>query len=169
MQSGTPIRVADVAEVRIGPDMRRGVAELDGRGEAVGGIVIMRVRENALRVIDDVKTRLAEIRRTLPAGVTIVPVYDRSTLIRGSIATLRRILARGDGRRLAGRHRVSVSFPIGAHSDRRAADRDPRVVHPVWYFGVERQHHVAWRHRARDRRARRRLDRDGRKRLPPRD
>ena len=76
----------------LGPDMRRGVAELDGRGEAVGGIVIMRVRENALRVIDDVKTRLAEIRRTLPAGVTILPVYDRSTLIRGAIGTLRRIL-----------------------------------------------------------------------------
>jgi len=89
---GTAVRVADVAEVRVGPDMRRGVAELDGRGEAVGGIVIMRFRENALNVIEAVKARLAEIQRTLPVGVTIVPVYDRSQLIRDSIGTLRRIL-----------------------------------------------------------------------------
>ena len=89
---GTPIRIADVAAVRIGPDMRRGVAELDGRGEAVGGIVVMRFRENALRVIEDVKARLEEIQRTLPPGVTIVPVYDRSNLIRGAIDTLVRIL-----------------------------------------------------------------------------
>jgi Cu(I)/Ag(I) efflux system membrane protein CusA/SilA len=90
--SGTPIRVVDVAKVRAGPEMRRGIAELDGRGEAVGGIVIMRINENALRVVEDVKQRIAEIVRTLPAGVTIVPTYDRSQFIRASIATLRRVL-----------------------------------------------------------------------------
>jgi Cu(I)/Ag(I) efflux system membrane protein CusA/SilA len=89
---GTPVRVRDVANVRIGPDIRRGVAELDGRGEAVGGIVIMRFGENALRVIDGVKAKLREVERSLPPGVRIVPTYDRSGLINESISTLRRTL-----------------------------------------------------------------------------
>jgi copper/silver efflux system protein len=89
---GTPVRVADVADVRIGPDLRRGVAELDGRGEVVGGIVVMRFGENALRVIDRIKAKLAAVQPSLPPGVRIVPVYDRSTLIHESIATLRRTL-----------------------------------------------------------------------------
>ena len=89
---GTPIRVVDVADVRLGPDLRRGAAELDGRGEVVGGIVVMRFGENALRVIDRVKARLAEIQPSLPDGVRIVPVYDRSGLIRQSIDTLGRTL-----------------------------------------------------------------------------
>jgi Cu(I)/Ag(I) efflux system membrane protein CusA/SilA len=91
-ETGTPIRVADVADVRLGPDIRRGVAELDGTGEVVGGIVIMRFGENALRVIDRVKARLREVEATLPEGVTVVPTYDRSWLIGESIATLRRTL-----------------------------------------------------------------------------
>ena len=89
---GTPVRVGDVASVELGPDIRRGVAELDGKGEVVGGIVVMRFGENALRVIDRVKARLQEIQRALPDGVRIVPVYDRSGLIRDSIDTLRRTL-----------------------------------------------------------------------------
>ena len=89
---GTPIRVRDVAQVRIGPDIRRGVAELDGKGEAVGGIVVMRFGENALRVIDGVKARLQEVQRSLPPGVRIIPTYDRSGLIGDSINTLRRTL-----------------------------------------------------------------------------
>ena len=89
---GTPVRVADVAAVRIGPDLRRGVAELDGRGEVVGGIVVMRFGENALKVIERVKARLAAVQSSLPSGVRIVPVYDRSTLIHESIGTLRRTL-----------------------------------------------------------------------------
>ena len=89
---GTPVRVADVAAVRIGPDLRRGVAELDGRGEVVGGIVVMRFGENALKVIDRVKAKLAAVQSSLPSGVRIVPVYDRSTLIHESIGTLRRTL-----------------------------------------------------------------------------
>ncbi|MBA3886283.1 MAG: efflux RND transporter permease subunit [Acidobacteria bacterium] len=89
---GTPIRVADVASVRIGPDIRRGIAELDGRGEVVGGIVVMRFGENALDVIDRVKARIEEIRPSLPTGVDIVTTYDRSGLIRDSIRTLRTTL-----------------------------------------------------------------------------
>jgi len=86
---GTPIRVAELGTVSIGPAVRRGVADLDGRGDAVGGIVIMRFGENALTVIERVKAKLAEAGKGLPAGVKIVPVYDRSDLIERAIATLR--------------------------------------------------------------------------------
>src|SRR3954469_21959136 len=89
---GTPIRVTDVADVHLGPDLRRGVADLDGQGEVVGGIVVMRFGENALRVIDRVKAKLADVQPSLPPGVRIVPTYDRSTLIRESIHTLRQTL-----------------------------------------------------------------------------
>ena len=89
---GTPIRVGDVAHVALGPDLRRGVAELDGKGEVVGGIVVMRFGENALRVIDRVKARLHDLQASLPKGARIVPTYDRSGLINESINTLRRTL-----------------------------------------------------------------------------
>jgi Cu(I)/Ag(I) efflux system membrane protein CusA/SilA len=89
---GTPIRVRDVAQVQLGPDIRRGVAELDGKGEAVGGIVVMRFGENALSVIDAVKAKLREVQHSMPAGVKIIPTYDRSSLIGESIDTLRRTL-----------------------------------------------------------------------------
>jgi Cu(I)/Ag(I) efflux system membrane protein CusA/SilA len=89
---GTPVRVGDVAQVGIGPDLRRGVAELDGKGEVVGGIVVMRFGENALRVIDGVKAKLLEVQGALPEGVRVVPTYDRSGLINESIGTLRRTL-----------------------------------------------------------------------------
>lgn len=89
---GTPILVRDVATVQIGPDLRRGIADLDGEGEAVGGIVVMRSGENALRVIGRVKAKLTEVAPGLPEGIEVVPVYDRSALITRSIATLRRAL-----------------------------------------------------------------------------
>ena len=89
---GVPIYVRDVAEVSLGPDIRRGLVELNGEGEVAGGIVIMRYGENALDVIDGVKARLAEIERSLPDGVDVVVTYDRSSLIRESIATLRHTL-----------------------------------------------------------------------------
>jgi Cu(I)/Ag(I) efflux system membrane protein CusA/SilA len=89
---GVPIRVSDVGEVRLGPELRRGAAELDGKGETVGGIVVMRFGENALTVIDAVKAKLREVQDAMPAGMKIVPAYDRSDLIRESIATLRRTL-----------------------------------------------------------------------------
>ena len=88
-QQGTPITVQDLASVMLGPDMRRGVAELDGQGETVGGIIVMRYGENALAVIERVKDKLAEIGPSLPPGMQIIPVYDRSELIRRAIATLK--------------------------------------------------------------------------------
>jgi Cu(I)/Ag(I) efflux system membrane protein CusA/SilA len=85
---GTPVRIQDVADVVIGGGLRRGIADLDGRGEVVGGIVVMRSGENALQVIGRVKAKLAEVGPSLPEGVKIVPVYDRSTLIEDSVDTL---------------------------------------------------------------------------------
>ena len=90
--NGVPVTVRDVADVQLGPAIRRGIAELDGEGEVAGGVVVMRYGQNALDVIDGVKARLAEIRPTLPDGVEIVPVYDRSQLIRAAIGTLRETL-----------------------------------------------------------------------------
>ncbi len=89
---GTPVRIGDVATVTTGPELRRGIGELDGRGEAVGGIIVMRSGENALAVIERVRARIDEVRGSLPPGIELVPTYDRSELIRGSIATLRREL-----------------------------------------------------------------------------
>jgi Cu(I)/Ag(I) efflux system membrane protein CusA/SilA len=86
---GTPILIRDIAHVHIGPDQRRGVAELDGKGQTVGGIVIMRAGENALAVIERIKAKLEEITPALPKGVRIVPTYDRSDLIHRAIAVLR--------------------------------------------------------------------------------
>ena len=86
---GTPVYIENVGTVHLGPDIRRGVAELNGEGEVVGGIVIMRYGENALRVIDALKKKFAEIKSSLPEGVEIVTTYDRSQLIQRSISTLR--------------------------------------------------------------------------------
>jgi Cu(I)/Ag(I) efflux system membrane protein CusA/SilA len=86
---GTPILVRDIGHVRLGPDQRRGLAELDGKGQTVGGIVIMRAGENALAVVERVKARLEDIAPALPEGVRIVPTYDRSDLIHRAIAVLR--------------------------------------------------------------------------------
>ena len=89
---GTPIRVGDVADVHVGPEMRRGIADLDGQGEVVTGFVIMRFGENPLVVIDRVKLRIGEIAPGLPQGVVVLTGYDRSSLIHRAIATLRRTL-----------------------------------------------------------------------------
>jgi Cu(I)/Ag(I) efflux system membrane protein CusA/SilA len=86
-QAGAPIRVKDLGEVVSGPDLRRGIADLDGGGEVVSGIVIMRSGENALEVIDRVKARLKEIQPSLPPGVKILPIYDRSQLIHRTISS----------------------------------------------------------------------------------
>jgi len=86
--NGTPIRVADVATVQIGPAPRRGAADLNGRGEVVAGIVIMRFGSDALKTIEAVKARITEIQRSLPSGVRLRPVYDRSDLIHRAIETL---------------------------------------------------------------------------------
>jgi Cu(I)/Ag(I) efflux system membrane protein CusA/SilA len=91
-EAGIPVHLEDVATLQVGPEMRRGIVELDGEGEVVGGIVVMRYGENALRVIDAVKQRLEELRPGLPEGVEVVVTYDRSELIEASIDTLRRTL-----------------------------------------------------------------------------
>ena len=86
---GTPVRVGDVATVQVGPELRRGIADLNGRGEIVTGFVVMRYGENPLAVIGRVKARMREVERALPAGVTFVAGYDRSGLIERAVATLR--------------------------------------------------------------------------------
>ncbi len=80
-KNGTPIRLKDVANIIIGPELRRGLVDLDGTGEVVGGVIIMRYGENALATIQSVRDKLAELQKGLPEGVEIVPVYDRGDLI----------------------------------------------------------------------------------------
>lgn len=86
-ENGTPILLRDVATVRLGPDMRRGLVELDGQGEVAGGIIVMRFGQNALTVIDRLKAKLKDLESAMPKGVKVVITYDRSDLIRESIAT----------------------------------------------------------------------------------
>lgn len=87
-EAGTPVLLGEVASVRLGPEMRRGIAELNGQGEVAGGVVIMRSGKNALDTIDAVKARLETLKHSLPEGVEIVTTYDRSTLISASVANL---------------------------------------------------------------------------------
>ena len=87
-EQGVPILLQDVAEIRLGPQLRRGIADLDGEGEVVGGIIVMRYGENALTTIERVKAKLAELAKGLPEGVEIVPTYDRSSLIQRAVDTL---------------------------------------------------------------------------------
>jgi copper/silver efflux system protein len=91
-KNGTPITLKDLGSVSFGPDIREGVTEWNGDGETVGGIIVMRYGSNALNVIDGVKKKLAEIKRSLPQGIEIVSGYDRSELINESINTLKRSL-----------------------------------------------------------------------------
>lgn len=86
--TGTPVLLEDVAEIRFGPDLRRGIGELNGEGEAVGGVIIMRFGENALSTIERVKERLETLKHSLPEGVEIVETYDRSALIERAVGTL---------------------------------------------------------------------------------
>ena len=88
-ENGTPILIRNIAHVHLGPELRRGLADLDGEGETVGGIVIMRYGENALKTIDAVKAKLEELKAGLPEGVTIQAVYDRSSLIERAIENLK--------------------------------------------------------------------------------
>lgn len=87
-KQGTPILLKDVAYVRLGPQMRRGIADLDGEGEVVGGIIVMRFGENALKTIKGVKAKLEKLKQGLPEGVEIVETYDRSSLIKRAVKTL---------------------------------------------------------------------------------
>src|SRR2546423_397784 len=86
--SGVPVRLADVARVQVGPEMRRGIAELDGEGEVAGGVIVMRSGKNALETIAAVKAKIASLKPSLPPGVEIVATYDRSSLIKRAVANL---------------------------------------------------------------------------------
>lgn len=86
--AGIPVRLGDVATVQLGPEMRRGIAELDGQGEVAGGVIVMRSGKNALETIEAVKAKLATLQKSLPAGVEIVPTYDRSALINRAVENL---------------------------------------------------------------------------------
>jgi Cu(I)/Ag(I) efflux system membrane protein CusA/SilA len=88
-KEGTPIRVAELGRVSVGPAIRRGVTDLDGRGDAVGGIVVMRFGQNALTTINNIKAKLATVEKGLPPGVIVRPVYDRSDLIERAVETLK--------------------------------------------------------------------------------
>ncbi len=91
-EQGTPILLKDVAQIRLGPQLRRGIAELDGEGEVVGGIVVMRFGENALTTISAAKAKLEELARSLPEGVEIIETYDRSALINRAVDNLKTTL-----------------------------------------------------------------------------
>jgi Cu(I)/Ag(I) efflux system membrane protein CusA/SilA len=91
--NNAPVLLKDVADIHLGPELRRGLADWNGQGETVGGIIVMRYGENALKVIDSVKAKLEELKRGLPEGVTIKTAYDRSALIKRSIDTLKGKLA----------------------------------------------------------------------------
>ncbi len=86
--AGVSVRLGDVARVQVGPEMRRGIAEFDGEGEVAGGVIVMRTGKNALETIDAVKAKLKSLQASLPAGVEIVPVYDRSGLIERAVDNL---------------------------------------------------------------------------------
>ncbi|WP_240207069.1 efflux RND transporter permease subunit [Vibrio sp. CyArs1] len=90
---GTPLLLGDIADINLGPQMRRGISEFNGEGEAVGGVIVMRFGENASQVIHDVKAKLEELQRGLPDGVEIVATYDRSTLIDAAVENLWKKLA----------------------------------------------------------------------------
>ena len=86
---GTPVLLGDVARIQIGPELRRGISDLDGKGEAVGGVIVMRSGKNALETIEAVKAKIATLQRSLPKGIEVIPTYDRSELILSSVETLR--------------------------------------------------------------------------------
>ena len=148
-ERGVPVLLRDVARVELTPDERRGISELNGEGEVVTGIVLQRFGENALTVIKNVKQRLAELAPSLPEGVTIDTVYDRSELIYRAIDTLKRTLAE-ESIIVA---LVCVRLPAACtqragcnyHFATWRPDRLPVHVSPRF----ELQHHEPWRHRHR--------------------
>ncbi len=162
--NGTPILLSDIAELRLGPQMRRGIAELDGEGEVVGGVIVMRWGENASKTIDAVKERLDELSRSLPAGVEIVTTYDRSALIDRAVETL-------EGKLIEEFLVVALVCAVflfhlrsSASDHYQSASRHSGRVHRDENAGHQCEHHVAGWHCDRDRRDGRCGDRDGRKR-----
>ena len=149
---GTPVLIRDIGSVTLGPDMRRGIAELNGQGEVVSGIVVMRHGENALNLIDRVKQKIKEIEPSLPPGVKIVTTYDRSDLILRSIATLKEKLIE-EGLIVSV---VIIIFLFHMPSALVVIITLPDRDHHLFYRNVfpepDFEHHVAWRDRDRNRR-----------------
>ena len=149
---GVPVLLKDVARVELTPDERRGITEMDGEGEVVSGIALQRYGENALSVIQNVKDRLAEMAPSLPEGVSVEAVYDRSDLIYRAVDTLKRTLLEESAIVAL----VCVDLPAARaqrprrhhHAAARRADR--LYLHVA--AGPELQHHEPRRHRHRHRR-----------------
>jgi Cu(I)/Ag(I) efflux system membrane protein CusA/SilA len=133
---GTPVRISDLAAVQIGGNLRRGFVELDGDGEAVGGIVVMRTGENALDVIDRVKRRIDELRPSFPPGIELVTAYDRSGLIHEAVATLTDSVVQG----LIAMGLVTIAFLLHVRSALVAILLLPVAVVlsfvPMYAFGI---------------------------------
>jgi Cu(I)/Ag(I) efflux system membrane protein CusA/SilA len=143
---GNPVTIKQIARVQFGPDMRRGIADLDGEGEVVGGIVVMRHQENALNVIDRVKEKLKEIKPSLPAGVEIVTTYDRSDLIKEAMGTVSETLIQ----ELVIVAAMIFIFLLSWRSS-HPADRYPDRFYPDVRIKAYFQCHVAGRYRDRHR------------------
>ena len=164
--NGTPVLLRDVARVELGPDERRGIAELNGEGEVASGIVLQRFGSNALDVIENVKKRFREIASSLPKSVEIVPVYDRSNLINAAIETLKHTLFE-ESAVVALVTALSSCCISAAHW---WLDPDASRVGILMAFGAMKllgagfEHHEPWRHCDRHRRHDRRRDRDDRER-----
>src|SRR6267142_749644 len=142
-KNGTPVLVRDLGTVTFGPDIREGVAEWQGEGETVGGIVVMRDAMNALTIIDGVKKKLAEIKPSLPPGVEVVSGYDRSGLIHASIETLQRdlleeaaIVMVENGYRQLSEHQSSEAGPLSESQRRKILLDSAKQVGPAIFFSL---------------------------------
>ncbi len=163
-ERGTPVLIRDIARVELGPDERRGIAELDGEGEVVSGIATARYGQNALEVIRNVKEKLAEIAPGLPAGVSIATVYDRSELIERAIADAEDHADRGKHHRRPGLPDIPYACHERFGGDHHAAGRRADRLHRHARAGHELQHHEPGRGGDRHRRHGRCRHRDDRER-----
>ena len=139
---GTPVYIRDLGQVTLGPDIRRGLAEWNGQGEVVGGIVVMRFGENALDVIEGLKTRLDEVQGSLPPGVKIVPAYDRTELILRAIENLTDTLKEEIGSSVLLLSFFYCTFPVHSSPSSRAQAAIVCGLHPDVLHGDHCQHHV---------------------------
>jgi Cu(I)/Ag(I) efflux system membrane protein CusA/SilA len=158
---GTPVLLKNIANIQIGPELRRGVLEWNGEGEAVGGIVVMRFGENALEVIQNVKKKLKELKKGLPQGVEILAGYDRSSLIERAVHTLKKKTPRRNQRGCRHLHCFPASFPFGLCGDHHLAGGHFNLLSDHVLAGHQRQHHEPRGYRHRHRGHGGRLDRAG--------
>ena len=150
--NGVPIQLGQVANIQLGPDMRRGIAELNGEGETVGGVVVVRYGANARQVILDVKKRLDQAMKGLPPDVSYTIAYDRSALIQRAVETLEGKLLEESVARCAGLHSFPSAFSQCACCDCRSAHRGADLFSDHVRARHHLEHHVARWHRDRHRR-----------------